>query len=160
MFKRYRLNINDLINFGQRCILCHSDIDTPLHLFQECPKGTQIRDLRDHLIRPLNVNNTPMDHNKLIFSVFDEDYEDLKEIHFIITACNYSIYRIKVKKFFDPSYSLSSQEAINSYKILIKSRITCDHYRFNSSSFNSSWNKRNTNEICNFTQESIESWKF
>jgi len=32
-FRRYQLYINDLLNFGQKCILCNDAIDTPSHLF-------------------------------------------------------------------------------------------------------------------------------
>ena len=53
-FKRYRLNINDMINFGQKCLLCNNAIDTPKHLFERCEVGNMLRAKRDIIFSRLN----------------------------------------------------------------------------------------------------------
>ena len=57
IFKRYKMNINDFLNTGQRCILCYEAIDTPLHCFQYCSFGNDLRRKRDQLLMKIN-NNT------------------------------------------------------------------------------------------------------
>ena len=44
LFKRYSLNMNDLLNFNsQKCNLCGIAIDTPRHLFMRCNHGKLLR---------------------------------------------------------------------------------------------------------------------
>merc|ERR1712074_264646 len=70
IFKRYRLNLNDLLNNGQKCILCNNAIDTPKHLFEECEKGTLLRNKCENLIRTINHQNITLTEEQRVYNCF------------------------------------------------------------------------------------------
>ena len=90
-----------MLNFGQRCLLCNSAIDTPKHFFDSCTAGSLLRNKRDTIIRIFNTNNRILNDEEKIYSVFNKDYSQNKTIQYLITVSNYSIFRTKMKKYFN-----------------------------------------------------------
>ena len=156
IFKRYRLNINDMLNFRQRCILCNNAIDTPKHLFERCERGISLREKRDLLIRNVNFNNTNITENKKIYSYFSKSYNDNKLLQYIITASNYSIYKVKMKLFYDPSYVVTNEAATYIFVKIIKQRIFCDHRRLCFEKFKEIWDPNNSRVLFEFNRTKID----
>ena len=77
-FKRYRLNINDMLNFGQKCILCNDAIDTPDHLFENCEKGFLLRNKSNLLITFYNNNNITLSAYEKVYSYLNEENQNNK----------------------------------------------------------------------------------
>jgi len=154
-FKRYQININDMLNFGQRCLLCNNAIDTPKHLFDQCKIGEIIRSKRDTLIS--NFHHVSLSDSENVYSYLS-DYNGKEVTHFMITLCNYSIYKTKMKKFFDPNYMVSNQDPLYSFINNLKVRIICDHKRLSLEKFRYIWDPHNTEQMFNYNQNNILSW--
>jgi len=156
-FKKYETNINDILNFGQRCLLCNNAIDTPRHLFDQCRIGDILRAKRDTLI--LHFNHDSLSDSERIFSYFN-DYNGEEVTHLIITLCNHSIYKIKMKKLFDPDYTASNQDPLINFINNLKIRIICDHKRLSSENFRSIWDPHNNKQMFDYDQYKILSGSF
>ena len=157
-FKRYRLNINDMLNFGQRCLLCNSAIDTPKHLFVSCEAGSQLREKRDTLIRIYNTNNTTLNENEKIYSLFPQTNYEIMVIQYIVTLSNYSIFRIKMKKYFDREYIVCNTDPFYFFLEKLKSRIIIDHKRLKIRKFKEYWDPNNNYEIMYYNENKILQW--
>ena len=159
-FKRYRLNINDMLNFGQRCILCNNAIDTPVHLFENCEKGSALREKRDNLIQNYNLNNFILSQDNKVYSVFDTSSQEKTIQQYIITATNYTIYRIKMKKFYDRSYVVTNEEAMYSFINRLKLRIICDHKRLSIGKFMEFWDPNENQLLFRYNERKINCFNF
>ena len=160
IFKRYRLNINYMLNLNQKCILCNNAIDTPKHLFEYCEKGRNLRGKRDYLITFYNHNNIYLTENKKIYSYFNKSYEENKIIQYIITASNYSIYREKIKKFYDRTYIVNNEAATYSFINRLKLRIFYDHRRLKINKFKEIWDTNESQLLFSYNEDSITNWNF
>ena len=160
IFKRYKLNINDLLNFGEKCILCQNAIDTPKHLFNVCDKGSLLREKRNHILRLMNFDIAHSDNEQRTYNFFKNDLASNKTILFIMCVCNYSMYRMKLKKIYDPGYSVSLEEAMFSFIRRIQLRIICDHQRLRYPDFKKIWDTENTQNLFSHNSKSISNWKF
>ena len=159
VFKRYRLNINDMINFGQKCLLCNNAIDTPNHLFMNCEIGELVRVKRDNLIYLYKNQILNLDMNAKVFSYARNDNLDTV-IQYIITVSNYCIYRIKMKKFYDINYFVKREDPVYMLINRIKSRIICDHRRFQIEKFKNIWDPNNLQLLFNYNIDKINYWNF
>ena len=158
-FKRYKLNINDLLNFGQKCILCYNAIDTPSHLFEKCAMGKKLRDKRDHILNKLNYINSNSNENEKVYACCDNTSNIDETQRYIIVASNYSIYSIKMKKWFDNEYIVSNNDAMFNFIHRIKVRIFCDHRNYSLRKFQEIWDPNNSQCLFNFNESRIFSWK-
>ena len=156
-FKRYQININDMLNFGQKCLLCNNAIDTPTHLFDQCRIGDVLRSKRDSLIS--NFHFDSLSDSEKVFSYFN-DYTGKEVTHFMITLCNHSIYKTKMKKFFDPDYMVLNQDPLYNFINSLKVRIICDHKRLSLEKFKYIWDPHNTKEIFDYDRYIILPWSF
>ena len=159
-FKRYRLNINDMLNFGQKCILCENAIDTPTHLFERCQIGEQLRYKRDSILRNFDHGYINLNENEKVFSHFTNLNEINKITHYIITLCNYSIYRIKMKKFYDRNYVVVNNEVNHTFTNRLKMRIICDHKRLNIVNFQEIWDPNDSQHLFCYNASNIVTWNF
>ena len=159
-FKRYRLNINDMLNFGQRCSLCNDAIDTPRHLFNRCERGISLREKRDLLLRNFNLNNINITETKTTFSYFSKNYKNNKILQYIITASNYSIYKVKIKKHYDLSYVVTNESASFIFDKIVKQRIFCDHRRLCFEKFKELWDPNNSQALFTYDSSKIDTWFF
>ena len=159
-FKRYRLNLDDLLNFGQRCILCQDAIDTPSHLFETCEKGRLLREKRDILINALNHQNMMLGEDQKVYSFFNNTNVTNKALQYIICASNYSIYKVKLKKFFNSEYLLSDEEAMFCFINRVKLRILCDFRRLEFQKFTEVWDAQNSQNLFRYNNRNIINWFF
>ena len=157
-FKRYKLNIDDMLNFGQKCILCDNAIDTPTHLFERCDIGEQLRYKRDFILRNFDHGYVNLNENERVFSYFTTLNEINRITHYIITLCNYSIYRIKMKKFYDRNYVVVNNEVNHSFTNRLKLRIICDHRRFSFENFQEIWDPNDSQQLFCYNTSNILSW--
>ena len=159
-FKRYRLNINDMLNFGQKCILCNDAIDTPDHLFENCEKGFLLRNKRNLLITFYNNNNITLSAYEKVYSFLNRENQNNKIFHYIITASNYSIYKIKMKKFYDSNYIVTEEAAMHAFSNRLKLRIICDHRRLSFEKFKEQWDPNNSHPPFQYNRNKITLWNF
>ena len=101
-----------MLNFGQRCLLCNSAIDTPKHLFDNCTAGSLLRSKRDTIIRIFNTNNRILNEEEKIYSVFNHAESQNKIIQYLITVSNYSIFRTKMKKYFNREHTVHNSDSM------------------------------------------------
>ena len=120
-FRRYKENINDLLNIRQRCFLCQMALDTPRHLFEECRIGHQLRRTLSSILTNFNCNYNSLQNNQKVYCHLVNKNE--KIIQFLLSASNYSIYRIKLKKMFNQDYIANYHETNYCFIKRVKMRI-------------------------------------
>ena len=158
-FKKYKLNINDYLNNGHRCILCRQFFDTPTHLFLHCNLGSELRTTRNFLINELNILNIHYGPDKLAYSNFKFP-SNAKAVQFIITSSNYTIYKFKMKKFFNVDANINETSILHAFIQKVKSRIATDLKRMNSDLFNEIWDPGGRNSLFHISNGVIDSWSF
>ena len=159
-FKRYKLNINDMLNFNEKCILCNLAIDTPVHLFKNCIIGEQLRHKRDMLLNVYNIRNVQFSEEKIVYSCIENKNRPNNIIQLIITTANYSIYRMKMKKYYDHEFIISQENPVYTFVNRMKMRIMCDHIRFSFMEFKNIWDPNNTQALFSYNENKILTWNF
>ena len=159
-FKRYRLNINDLLNFGQKCTLCKISIDTPQHLFEVCQMGNLLRNLCILLLSKIGCNYHTLTQDQKIYCFFENTDDISKLSQYILCAANYSIYKIKLKKIFDTTFSPTSEMAVIFFIKRIKWRILCDHRYLSYEKFKQTWDAEENNALFVHARSDILHWHF
>jgi len=159
-FKRYSLNINDLLNFGEKCILCQNAINTPKHLFNVFDKGSWLREKRNSIMRLLNFDIVHLNNEQTTYNYFKSDLASFKTLLYILCVGNYSMYRIKLKKMYDSDYSVSSEEGMFSFIKRLQLCIICDHQRLSYPDFKKIWDTENTQNLFSHNSKNISARKF
>ena len=149
-----------MLNFRQRCSLCNQAIDTPHHLFENCEKGRLLREKRDYLIMSYNFENINLTENKKVYSYFNKSYNRNRVIQYIITVANFSIYREKMKNFYDQTYTATNESAMFTFLNKIKLRIFYDKRRLNIEEFKVIWDPNEHQNLFLYNDDNIISWNF
>ena len=148
LFKRYKLNINDLLNFDrQRCTLCNISIETPEHLFMECSLGALMRERLKQILSSFNVHYNTLSIDNKVLSNFSDENRCSNIIQMVITLANYTIYKFKLKKFFNIEHDISSQSIETSFILKLKNRIIIDHKRMSHTVFLDVWDPGGQNRL-------------
>ena len=161
IFKRYKLNINDMLNFGQRCNSCFQGIDTPKHCFEICSFGQDLRYKRNDIISKLNQTSgiNIVEENYIYCNIIS--LNRIGEImNYILALSNYAIYTTKIKKLLDPSCVIQQNESLYIFKQKLKQRIFCDHVRMGTDEFRQVWDNYRSNDIVSYNDTKIISWNF
>ena len=160
MFKRYKLNINDLLNFERhRCTLCNISIETPKHLFSICRLGLMMRNKRNSILQKMNLNQQNTYEENFIYSNFKNDGIDNNIRKFIVTAANYTIYKAKMKKFYNVDTNVSNIDIAKIFIETVKNRITIDHKRMSQLNFKETWDPGGSQSLMEYTVNEIKRWK-
>ena len=149
-----------MLNTGQKCILCLSSIDTPMHLFQECRAGFALRDKLSNILVKINRNYPNMNCDQKVYCSFNTCNNTDKNTQYLICVANYSIYRIKLKKMFNRDFIPSDIEAMYSFIKTVKLRIVCDHRRLEYTNFIEIWDPDANNNLFSHNCNKILSWNF
>ena len=149
-----------MLNFNQKCILCNHAIDTPVHLFKNCTIGEQLRHKRDMLLNVYNIRNVQLSEENIVYSCIENNNWPINIIQLIITITNYSIYRMKMKKYYDHEFVLSQENPVYTLVNRIKMRIMFDHIRFSFMEFKNIWDHNNTQALFSYNENKIISWNF
>ena len=147
-----------MINFGQKCLLCNNAIDTPKHLFERCEVGNMLRAKRDIIFSKLNFENISLNEDERTYCMFRQNEIKDKVMQYLVTVSNYSIFRVKMKKFYDRQHIITNEEPLYIFLNRIKIRITCDHKRLNYNNFKEIWAPHNNLGICLFNENKILQW--
>ena len=131
-FKKYKTDINDLINLNNnnKCFLCGISLDTPSHLFNYCKFGKDMRKFRNKIIKKININNIQISNENLIYANIPNNNNINLMIQYLIVLSNYVIYRVKMKKFYNLNYTPSISESLYAFRHRLKFRIICDSKRW------------------------------
>ena len=81
-------------------------------------------------------------------------------IQLIIAITNYSIYRMKMKKYYDHEFVISQENPVFTFVNGIKMRIMFDHIRFSFMEFKNIWDHNNTQALFSYNENKIISWNF
>ena len=149
-----------MLNFRQRCILCNNAIDTPHHLFENCESGRLLREKRDYLITFYNFDNTNITENKKVYAYFNKNYNKNKVIQDIIKISNYSIYREKMKRFYDQTYQGTNEAAMYTFLNRLKLRIFYDHRRLSIDKFTEIWDPNESQNLFVYNNDNVICWNF
>ena len=115
---------------------------------------------RDFILRNLDHGYINLNVNERVFSNFTTLNKINRITHYIITLCNYSIYRIKMKKFYDRNYVVVNNEVNHSFTNRLKLRIICDHRRFSFENFQEIWDPNDSQQLFCYNTSNILSWNF
>ena len=160
-FKRFRLNINDLLNFDrQQCILCQRGIDTPKHLFTRCRYGYFLRQKREELFNKYEIQQNFLTEEVVVYSVLKNDDNALKVTQFIITLSNYIMYKHKMKKFYNITTNVNSDLICKEFIGKLKFRILSDHKRLPYESFIDLWDPGGSVNNPFHDRNKINNWSF
>ena len=161
VFKRFKLNINDMLNTGQRCNLCSREIDTPVHCFQFCSYGHDLRIKRDTLIGLIKgTTQISITEENYTFCNINTSSNIDNILNFINALSNYSMYTVKLKKFLDPSIRIEETESLHIFTKKLKQRIFCDHLILKINEFVKIWDTNCNNGIVSYNEQKITSWNF
>ena len=159
VFKRYKLNINDMLNFDRdRCTLCNISIETPKHIFTICKFGLLMRNKRKFILQLIHLGNRNLSQENLIYSIFRNNDRVNKILQFIITVSNYCMYKAKMKKYYNVDTEVSDIQIAKSFIDTVKDRIMVDHKRMNVIEFKETWDPGGTYSILTYTDNEITGW--
>ena len=161
IFKRYRLNINDMLNLDrQKCILCYQSIETPKHLFTQCNYGYSLRQKRNQLLRKYDNGFDILNENNLVYSIMREKTNAAKVAQLIITLSNFVIYQFKLKKFFNVTAEVNEHMISNNFISKLKFRILSDHKRLTYRDFIGLWDPGEPYINSSYNKDKINNWLF
>ena len=159
-FKKYTTSLNDLLPSNRyNCIICNSSHDTPRHLFMNCRRGQLLREKRNEIIDKFANSSQLSDENK-IGCFFSENNIRVNTIALILILSNYTIYKFKMKKFYNPEEVISSIGIMQSFKSALKNRMICDLKLYKREYFIQHWDPGGEHMICDYVDEKITSWYF
>ena len=161
IFKKYQVSLNDMLNFEQKCILCHQSIDTPRHSFIFCVYGQSLRRKKNEIIDKINQQHSiTMSEENIIYCNVDLTNQVGETLSYILALSNYSICKVRMKKFYDPATPIDLNEPLFIFLREIKRRIYCDHKRLEINIFRKKWDENNDKCLIDYDNNEIISWKF
>ena len=161
IFKRFRLNINDLLNLdGQKCILCNQAIETPKHLFTQCRYGNLLRSKRNEILSKYSNDIGHITDDEFVYGILRNGSNSAKITQYLITLSNYVIYKYKLKKFFNRTADINEHIITNDYIGKLKLRIMSDHNRLLYTDFIDLWDPGESNVNTAHDINGINNWLF
>merc|ERR1712090_6544 len=109
------------------------------HLFLICQYGYELRQLRDKLLTFYNNSDIPITDENLIYSNLEGQKHDINVLQLIITLSNYSIYKLKMRKFYNQECFTNRSSLKLSFLLSTKNRIICDHKKLTMRNFIDTW---------------------
>ena len=159
-FKKYASTMDDLLHPNRYpCILCGSGIDTPDHLFSYCIKGLPLRQKRNSIIDKYQISNS-LTQDNLIGCFSSDNNCKINTILLLIAMSNYTIYKYKMKKFYNIEETVTSDNLTQTFRNFLKNRIICDIMIHCREEFVELWDPGGQRSICDFVDKKIISWYF
>ena len=115
--------------------------------------------MRDH-IKIWIYQRIHLTEEQKLYNLWDKKFMTCKALQYILVVCNYSMYRLKLKKFYDAEFRVSAINVIYSFINRIKLRIICDHRRLDYPEFIKIWDRNNNHHLFSHNNNSIISWNF
>ena len=143
-----------MLNFDRhRCTLCNISIETQKHLTMRNKRNSILQ-----LIHP-DIQNGNLSQQNLIYSNFEKNDKTSIVQQLVITVGNYTIYKEKMKKFYNVDTNVSANQIAKNFIDSLKNRITNDHNRMSVIEFKKTWDPGGTNSLLIYTEKEIVMWK-
>ena len=118
-----------------------------------------MRNKRNSILQKMNFNQQNINEENFIYSNFKNDGIDNNIRKFIITVANYTIYKAKMKKFYNVDTNVSNIDIAKIFIETVKNRIIIDHKRMNQFKFKETWDPGGTHSLMVYTEKEIKRWK-